>query len=131
MPGEVEQLTRRQEAAVAALLAHPTVEAAAKAAGVGERTLRGWLAEPAFAAACRTARLEVLTQTVSGIVRATSKALATLERNLEASSAAVQVQAAKAILDQAHKGIEFIDLETRLRTLEQWQAEKTARPPNW
>jgi hypothetical protein len=38
-----------QERALVALLAEPSITAAARAAKVGERTLRRWIVQPAFA----------------------------------------------------------------------------------
>ncbi len=46
--GRAREVGRKQEQAIAGLLAQPTVAAAAAAAGVSERSLRGWLADPAF-----------------------------------------------------------------------------------
>jgi hypothetical protein len=50
---------RQAEAAIAALLAEPTIEAAARKAGISESTLLRWLQEPAFKAAFRAARRQV------------------------------------------------------------------------
>jgi len=43
LKGHGEKLSRKQEQAIAALLTCPTIEQAAKAAGVGETTLWRWL----------------------------------------------------------------------------------------
>ena len=39
---------RKREEAIAALLEQPTITAAASAAGIGEKTLRRWLADSAI-----------------------------------------------------------------------------------
>jgi len=46
MNGHGEKLTRKQDAAIGALLSKPTITGAAGAVGVGEATLRRWLKEP-------------------------------------------------------------------------------------
>ena len=51
--GHGERLSRKQEQAVAALLEHATIRAAAAAVPVHERTLRQWMRAPAFAAALK------------------------------------------------------------------------------
>jgi hypothetical protein len=51
---------RRKELAIAALIAEPTIQAAARRVGVCPRTLRYWLARPDFAEAFRKARQAVL-----------------------------------------------------------------------
>ncbi len=49
-------LTHKQDKALIALLTEPTITAAAKKAGIGERTLYRWLDDPLFAGALRQAR---------------------------------------------------------------------------
>lgn len=56
MKGHGEKLSRKQEAAVAALLTESTLCRAAERARVGEVTLWRWLKEPGFKAAYREAR---------------------------------------------------------------------------
>jgi hypothetical protein len=60
MTGHGEKLSRKREQAIAALLTQPTIAAAAKMAGIGERTLRRWLKLPEFASAYDAARREVV-----------------------------------------------------------------------
>ena len=48
MKGHGAQLPRKQEAAIAALLSHPSIDLAAKSIGVSSRTLRRWMQLPAF-----------------------------------------------------------------------------------
>ena len=70
-----DNLTRRQEAAIAALLAAPTIAAAAEQAKVAERTLRGWLKEPVFQAAYRVARREAFEQSAATLQQLASDAI--------------------------------------------------------
>ena len=48
MAGHGEKLGRKQEEAIAALLSQRNIEEAARAAGVGTRTLIRWLKLPEF-----------------------------------------------------------------------------------
>src|SRR5690349_4515857 len=99
MPGG--QLTPRQDKAVIALMTTPTVAKAAAKAGVGERTLRGWLAEADFLAAYRAARRRALEAAVGQLQRASGKAVRALVKDLDADKAADRIKAACAILDRA------------------------------
>jgi hypothetical protein len=92
---------RKDEEAIAALLAHPTVGAAAKAIGVGETTLWRWMKEPEFAARYREARQQVVDHAVGTLQAGTAKAVAALERMLDCDSPGAVVAAAKAIIDRA------------------------------
>jgi hypothetical protein len=46
--GHGEKFGRKKEQAIAALLSNPTIEEAAKAAGIGSVTLWRWLQDPGF-----------------------------------------------------------------------------------
>jgi hypothetical protein len=112
------RLDERQEQAVAALLTEPTHEAAAAKAGVSPRTLRYWLAQPEFAAAYRAARQAVLEQTVARLLAATGKAVQALERNLTCGKPQAEIRAAVAVLGQAARGVEVLDLAGQLEDLQ-------------
>src|SRR5262249_54841350 len=88
MAGHGDQLSRKQEQAIAALLTEPTVEQAAVKAGVKYPTLKSWLARPAFRDAYAAARRQILDRTVARLLALTGKALDTLEENLACASPA-------------------------------------------
>jgi hypothetical protein len=117
-PGHGEKKTRKQDLAVAALLSEPTVAAAATRAGVGERTLRGWLRQPAFQALYQDARRQVLEGAVGRLQQAAGEAVETLRRNLTAGRSADQVRAAGLILQHALGTAELLDMAERLEALE-------------
>ena len=110
---------RQEEAAISALLSEPTIERAATVAGVGESTLRRWLAEPEFKAQYRAARRQVVEAAIGRLQTASTKAVDTLERNLACGIPAVEVGAARSILDQSIKAVELVDLAERVEQLEQ------------
>jgi hypothetical protein len=119
MKGLGENLTRRQELAIAALLSEPTVAAAAEKADVSEVTLWRWQKQPAFLAAYRLARREAMEKATAFLQHSAWAATTTLVRLLGAGSESVRLRAATAILDQANKGLEMLDHEERLATLEE------------
>ena len=119
MSGHGEKRSRQEEAAITALLACATVEAAAEQTRVAPATLRRWLAEPSFRARYREARRQVVEHAIVSLQQTTSDAVGTLRRNLTCGVPASEIAAAKAVLDQAIKGVELLDLAARIEVLEQ------------
>jgi hypothetical protein len=117
-------LTDKQEAAIGFLLTERTQEKAAEKAGVGSATLRRWLGEPAFAAAYRLARRQLVEAAVGQLQQVTSEAVDALRRNLTCGNPCVEVRAATTILEQAVKGVELADLVEEVETLKGLFAEK-------
>jgi transcription elongation GreA/GreB family factor len=114
-------LTPRQEQSITALLVQGSLQAAAAASGIHEKTLRRWLREDAvFQLAYREARRAVVQHAIVQVQRATGEAVETLRSVMQdsASPASARVSAAKAILETAVKGIEIEDLEARIAALE-------------
>ena len=129
MPGGA-RLNHRQEAAVAALLAQPTVEAAAAACGVSTRTLANWLRRPAFLAAYRDARRQVVEEAVAAVQRLGVEAAAAMHRALCCGRPAVELAAAFGVHDRAVKGVEVLDLVSRVEALEAAVAARQAGEPS-
>ena len=129
MKGHGEKLERKQELAIVALLQQPTVDEVAQAVGVAPVTLWRWLQQADFREQYRAARRQVLEHAVTRLQQATSDAVATLRRNLTCRVPSVEVRAAQAILDQAVKGVEVLDLEARIAALEGAAAEQPSRRP--
>src|SRR5262245_36810844 len=119
MAGHGEKLTRRQEAAVAALLSEPTVEKAAKKVGVSEKTLRNWSRDPAFQELLSQARLAILERTIGRVLMTQEKAVETLEKNLTCGNPAAQNRAAELLLTFGRAGVEQLDLARQLAELNQ------------
>ena len=116
--GQGSKQARQQEAAIAALLAEPTIEAAAARVGIGEATLRRWLAAPPFRDEYRAARRQVVEAAIGRLQATATGAVDALARNLACGVPAVEVGAAKAILDQATRAVELLDLVERVERLE-------------
>jgi hypothetical protein len=99
--GHGQKRSRRRELTIAALIAHPTVKAAAKAAGIAEITLHRWLKEPGFAADYQAARARVL-ETAAEQLRAGTLAAVDVLREIAANKRAPsssRVQAARSFLE--------------------------------
>jgi hypothetical protein len=103
-------LTAKQEAGIAALLSQPTHAAAAAVAGVSESTLYRWLQLPAFRAAYRQARRELVESAVGRVQAAAGQAVETLVNVAHKGRRdGDRVRAAVAILDHAHRGLSAAD----------------------
>jgi transposase len=100
----IEQLSRRQRAAIFALLEHPTTREAARVAGVGESTLRRWLvSDEAFRAALADAQHRATEAAFGRLASRSERAVETLEKNLSSGAAGVEVRAALGWLSLLHK----------------------------
>src|SRR5665811_1595327 len=97
--GHGEKLSRRQEQAIAALLAHPTLSAAAASIGISEVSLWRWMRLPEFATRYREARQQVVDGAIAALQQATGEAVTTL-RSIMADAeapASTRVAAAKSV----------------------------------
>ncbi len=74
------RLTPKQRVAIHALLRTSTIEEAAGAAGVTEKSLRRWLGQPGFVAAYYAAGRDEIDSMMEKLDTATQKALAVLEQ---------------------------------------------------
>ncbi len=113
-------LGRKQEEVIAALLTQRNVEEAARAGGIGTRTLLRWLKLPDFQAAYRQARREAYSQSIARLQQGTTAAATTLLKTMidPNTPASVRVRAAEAIFNHAAKAIEIEDIESRGAALE-------------
>ena len=102
--------TPRKEKALQALLVSRTRAEAAKAAGIGESTLREYMKDPEFSAAYKQAAAELL-----------NSATMQLRQN------PAQISAARTLLDFNLKFTELTDVLDRLTELEQWRDETDAK----
>ena len=78
-----------------------------------------WLREPAFEAVYRDARQAAARMAVGHLHGLLAKATETLERSLTCGIPAVELRAAVAIIEQAFRGAELVDLTERLGALEE------------
>lgn len=122
-----QNLSPKQEKALASLLALGEVKAAAKDAKCGETTLWRWLKDETFAQAYRDGRRRLVEASAARLTSdsaAASKVLLKIAEDEEAPASA-RVAAARAIIENAVKAVETLDLEPRLKEIErQMAAEK-------
>lgn len=112
---------RKEEQVIAALLTEPTIEAAATSCGIGERTLRRWLARPEFAAAYAEARREALRRGIGCLVAALPDAVNAVREVMRyptAPGASVKVSAARVLIAGWPSAHEADGLEERIAALE-------------
>jgi|SRR5580704_1185812 hypothetical protein len=121
MTGHGTKFGRKQEEAIAALLVHRSIEEAARAAGVGYKTLLRWLEVPEFQARYLLARRKAVHQAIARLQQATGAASLTILKLMTDPNvpAAVKLRAAESVIDHAIKAVELEDIETRLAALEE------------
>ncbi len=113
------ELSDRQRKALEALLTSPTVAAAADQSGIGRATIYRYLKDPEFKRRYAEERAFLLDQTVAGLQKLGIGAVGVLRRNFEAQNPHAQIRAARTVLDLMFKGTELIELEERIRQLEE------------
>jgi transposase-like protein len=130
MAGHGEKFGRKKEDAIAALLTQRNVEEAARAAGIGTRTLLRWLKIPEFDAAYRQARRAAFGQTIARLQQGSSAAATTLMKLMvdAATPPSTRARCSESIISFSSKAIELEDIEARLTALEQaTEASKKSR----
>ena len=122
----LEKLNHQQQQSIFALLSEPSIAAAAKKAGVGERTLHRWMRQELFGQAYRDARREAFAQAIGLTQRSAAAAVATLLRIMHDPKArdSSRVSAATNVLKFARESIELDDLAERIVKLEHAVSEE-------
>ncbi len=121
-------MTAKHEKLLAALLCSPTIQGAAKVAGISEATALRYLKEAEFSDAYRDARREVVSHALTGLQAACSEAVKTLREVATdiTAPASSRVASAKAILEMSVRSIEIDDLAARVEMLEAMQEREGA-----
>jgi hypothetical protein len=128
MTGHGSKFDRKKEDAIVALLSQRNVEDAARAVGIGVKTLLRWMKEPEFDSAYRAAKRAAFSQAIARLHQMTSAAATTLGKIMvdPNSPASTRLRAADIILNHTAKAIEIEDVEARVAALEQ-AAQETGR----
>jgi hypothetical protein len=110
--GHGEKFTRRKEAAINGLLTMPTLDEAAKYAGVSSTTLWRWQRDPGFQAEIREARRHSMEPVVAQLQQASLTAVNTLQKIMQdpKASASARVTAAGKVLEMALKATQADNL---------------------
>ena len=114
-------LTARQARFTLALWTSPTIQAAAQAVSISERTARRWVKLPKIVAALREQQAEALAAVTRRAVAEMPGALQTLVEihQDDAVPPGPRVSAAKAVLESSLHFTEVVDWEQRISDLEQ------------
>lgn len=118
-------MTPRKEKALQALLVCRTRAEAAKAAGIGESTLREYMKDAEFMERYKQAFGGMVADATRQAQQTLSPALSTLREIMEdrGEQASARITAARSILEYAMKLCEQTDILDQLRELEKWRAE--------
>jgi hypothetical protein len=112
-------LTRRQLHVLPFLISNPSIELAAKQAGVSAKQIFDWLNQSAFRQELENRKNEAVNQAVDRLKATASKACDTLIGLLDhAESESVRHRVAIDLLNMTLKYMEFKDVEQRIRKLE-------------
>ncbi len=125
-----EKLSVKQERALLALLDCGETKKAAELAGVAEVTLWRWLQLPMFQQRYRAARRQLVETAIAQLQSDCTIAVRVLrdvaeDKDAPASS---RVAAAKTIIEQSVSAIQLMDLEERLKELEELEAARAPEP---
>lgn len=118
-------ITPRKEKALQALLVSRTRAEAAKAAGIGESTLREYMKDPEFSTAYKQAASELLNSATMQLRQNLTAAIDRLGQIVtdDAEASPAQISAARTLLDFNLKFTELTDVLDRLTELEKWRDE--------
>jgi transposase-like protein len=120
MSGHGEKISRRREAAIAALLNSPNLEKAAAECGIAVSTLRRWLKDDEFAtlfAEAKSSLVRTATADLRKEMRKGVRVLASIAGNRK-TPPAQRVSAAIALIRLALDAHESENLEERIKRLE-------------
>ena len=114
-----------REQVIAVLLSSASIRAAADSLGIHEKTLRRWKQCPEFSATLVERQRELSQALHHGIISRAQGAAAVLDGIMSdpENPPAARVQAARTLLDNAHKAVEVADILPRLEQLEAMQKE--------
>lgn len=106
------------DALAVALAAGQTLRDAAAAVGMGERTATRRWADPAFRQLVSRHRGEMVSRAVGELADGMTAAAKTLRALLDCESPAVRLGAARSLLEIGVRACEAVELEERIRVLE-------------
>jgi len=114
------KLTPKQEQAILALLANQGVDNAARAVGIGPRTLYRWMNEPLFDKAYRKARRDAFGQGTARLQQASGASVSSILKIMvdPHTPASTKLRAAELVLTLGAKAIEIEEIEARVSELE-------------
>lgn len=121
-----DELTPRQKRFAAELVAARSLRDACERAGVSEATAKRWLRQPALQALVRELSHEMLEELTRRLRQLGGQAAETLEQAMQAGDASwsARIRAADSLLGHLLKVSELLELEERVRRLEEVVKER-------
>ena len=112
------EISAKQQKLIALLLTERTIDVACQKANVAVTTYWRWMQDRNFLVEYRKARRGILENTIAKLQSIVFTAVDTLERNLNCENPSVEIRCAAIIIEQSLKGMETLDIENRLESLE-------------
>jgi transcriptional regulator with XRE-family HTH domain len=115
-----DELSRRQEAALIALMEGATLSLSQIAAkiSVNPRTINRWMKDEAFLRRYRALRTAQVERGVARLQDLFDKAVDTLEKNLDSGNRPSEVRSAVSIINQSMAGVDLLDHDQRILAIE-------------
>jgi hypothetical protein len=112
-------LSAKQELALQAVISHPTLKAAASAAGVSEATLWRYKQDPEFSRRLRDAQREAVDHAVLRLQRVSGDAVTVLHDLMmkEDAPVAARITAARTVIDYSLRSVEIEGLRKQIEEL--------------
>lgn len=119
---DVGGLPAKQELALRAIISHPTLKEAARAAGVSDATLWRYMQDEEFSKRLREARRDALSHTAVRIQQASSEAVTVLRDVMlkEDSPASARITAARTLLDYSFRVVELDEIKAQIEELKEF-----------
>ena len=129
MLGHGAKFSHKKEQAIAALLSHKNLDAAAGAVGISVITLKRWKKDPEFESAYREACRTAFRQSIARLREASGAAVTTVLKTMLDSkvSAGTRLRAAEVVLSYGAKAMEIEDIEARVAELERAHSAQRSR----
>jgi hypothetical protein len=131
MVGHGAKLSRNMDAAIAALLAQPSVAEAARVVGITPQTLSRWMKVPEFDTAYQAAQRAVLGRAIARLQHASGAAVTALLKVMFDADAkkAARLAAAEVVLRHAKAANEIGDIQSRMSALARDTEASHGEPP--
>ena len=114
MEEKSKELSAKKHKAIVALLQKPTIQKAAKSAGIGETTIHRWLADDSFQTVYLQAKRRLVSHAIARIQNASGEAVDVLVEIFrdKDNPPSTRLTAARTVLEMAMKAVGSDEFET-------------------
>jgi hypothetical protein len=127
MKCDTEDLSARQQLALPAITAEPTIDGAAKKIGITRKTIYEWLKQEPFKRALEEARKEYVESGFRTLRLAARRAAEKIVKHMDSGDERVSLRAAEDIIEFTQKALEHEGLEKRVVALEESMKQNKGR----